>query len=113
MAMGSTGTVNVTPEMINSAKDAIQEYQDTVKTLYSQLEDTMSALIPGNFSGSAADGFKAFYDNNIKAVANTDANDSGVMQIITLMNNIVDGISEAIPAEQGVDESLATENRKN
>lgn len=34
------------------------------------------------------------------------------MQIITLMNNIVDGISEAIPAERGVDESLATENRK-
>lgn len=31
MAMGSTGTVNVTPEMINNAKDAIQEYKDTVK----------------------------------------------------------------------------------
>ena len=87
MAMGNTGTVNVTPEMINNAKDAIQEYKDTVKTLYSQLEDTMSALIPGNFSGSAADGFKYFYDNNIKSV-------------------------EAIPAERGVDESLATENRK-
>ena len=25
MAMGNTGTVNVTPEMINNAKDAIQE----------------------------------------------------------------------------------------
>ena len=55
MAMGNTGTVNVTPEMINNAKDAIQEYKDTVKTLYSQLEDTMSALIPGNFSENAAD----------------------------------------------------------
>ena len=78
MAMGSTGTVNVTPEMINSATSAIEEYETTVKTLYSQLEDTMSALIPGNFSGSAADGFKAFYDNNIKAVANTDDKESGV-----------------------------------
>ncbi len=113
MAMGSTGTVNVTPEMINSATSAIEEYETTVKTLYSQLEDTMSALIPGNFSGSAADGFKAFYDNNIKAVANTDDKESGVMQIITLMKNIVDGISEAIPADNGVDESLAAENRKN
>ena len=113
MAMGSTGTVNVTPEMINSATSAIEEYEATVKTLYSQLEDTMSALIPGNFSGSAADGFKVFYDNNIKAVANTDDKESGVMQIITLMKNIVDGISEAIPADNGVDESLAAENRKN
>ena len=26
MAMGNTGTVNVTPEMINNAKDAIQGY---------------------------------------------------------------------------------------
>ena len=113
MAMGSTGTVNVTPEMINSATSAIEEYETTVKTLYSQLEDTMSALIPGNFSGRAADGFKVFYDNNIKAVANTDDKESGVMQIITLMKNIVDGISEAIPADNGVDESLAAENRKN
>ena len=54
-----------------------------------------------------------FYDNNIKAVANTDDKESGVMQIITLMKNIVDGISEAIPADNGVDESLAAENRKN
>lgn len=113
MAMGNTGTINVTPEMISNAKNAIAEYEDTVKSLYSQLEETMGSLIPGNFSGSAADGFKYFYDNSIKPVANTDANDSGVMQIITLMNNILDGISEAIPAEQGVDESLAEENKKN
>lgn len=113
MAMGETGTVNVTPEMINNAKNAIQEYQDTVKNLYSQLENTMTALIPGNFSGSAAEGFHDFYDDNMRPVANTEDSSSGVMQIITLLNNIVDGISEAIPAEQGVDESLAAENRKN
>lgn len=113
MSMGSTGTINVTPEMISSAKDAIQEYEDAVKSLYAQLEETMNSLIPGNFSGSAADGFKYFYENNIKTVANTDDSSSGVMQIITLMNDIADGISEAIPAEQGVDESLAEENKKN
>ena len=42
MAMGSTGTVNVTPEMINSAISAIEEYETTVKSLYSNLESTMS-----------------------------------------------------------------------
>ena len=62
MAMGSTGTVNVTPEMINSAISAIEEYETTVKSLYSNLESTMSELIPGNFSGSAAQGFKQFFD---------------------------------------------------
>ncbi len=112
MAMGSTGTVNVTPGMIDNAKAAIEEYQNTVKALFSQMEDTMSALIPGNFSGSAAEGFKDFYNNNIKPVINTDDTASGVMQIISLLNNIVEGISQAIPAEQGIDEALAAENRK-
>ena len=45
MAMGNTGTVNVTPEMINNAKDAIQEYKDTVKTLYSQLEEVRQTAL--------------------------------------------------------------------
>lgn len=54
MAMGSTGTVNVTPEMIRSALSAINQYETTVKSLYSKLDSTMSELIPGNFSGSAA-----------------------------------------------------------
>lgn len=113
MAMGSTGTVNVTPEMINNAKNAIQEYQDTAGALLGQMEETVSALIPGNFSGSAAEGFKAFFNGTIMKVIDTKDGNSGVMQIITLLNSIVDGISEAIPAEQGVDESLAVENRKN
>lgn len=61
MAMGSTGTVNVTPEMIRSALSAINQYETTVKSLYSKLDSTMSELIPGNFSGSAAQGFKAVF----------------------------------------------------
>lgn len=60
MAMGSTGTVNVTPDMIKSALSAIEEYENTVKLLFSTLSSTMSELIPGNFSGNAAQGFRKF-----------------------------------------------------
>lgn len=45
MAMGSTGTVNVTPDMIKSALSAIEEYENTVKLLFSTLSSTMSELI--------------------------------------------------------------------
>lgn len=112
MAMGENGTICVTPEMISNAKNVIQEYQDTVNNLYSQLEDTMTALLTKSFTGSAADGFNDFYKNKIRNVVSTDNNNSGIMQIIAVLNSIIDGISEAIPAEQGVDEALAAENRK-
>ena len=104
MAMGSTGTVNITPEMIKSALSAIEEYETTVKSLYSTLSSTMSELIPGNFSGSAAQGFK---------LANANDESTGVSQIIKLLKEIVNGISDAIPEEnKGLDDQLAEQNTK-
>ena len=106
MAMGSTGTVNVTPEMIRSALSAINQYETTVKSLYSKLDSTMSELIPGNFSGSAAQGFKQFFDENI-------TESTGVSQIIKLLREIVNGISDAIPKDgDGLDDQLAEQNTK-
>ena len=111
MAMGSTGTVNVTPEMINSAISAIEEYETTVKSLYSNLESTMSELIPGNFSGSAAQGFKQFFDENITKLADANDESTAVAQIIKLLKEIVNGISDAIPKDNdGLDDQLAEQN---
>lgn len=113
MAMGSTGTVNITPEMIKSALSAIEEYETTVKSLYSTLSSTMSELIPGNFSGSAAQGFKQFFDDNITKLANANDESTGVSQIIKLLKEIVNGISDAIPKEtDGLDDQLAEQNTK-
>ena len=44
MAMGSTGTVNVTPEMIRSALSAINQYETTVKSLYSKLDSRVGTV---------------------------------------------------------------------
>lgn len=113
MAMGSTGTVNVTPEMIKSALSAINQYEATVKSLYSKLESTMSELIPGNFSGNAAQGFRQFFDDNIAKLADTNDESAGVSQIIKLLREIVNGISDAIPEDdKGLDDQLAAENTK-
>lgn len=113
MAMGSTGTVNVTPEMIRSALSAINQYETTVKSLYSKLYSTMSELIPGNFSGSAAQGFKQFFDENITKLADANDESTGVSQIIKLLREIVNGISDAIPKDgDGLDDQLAEQNTK-
>ena len=113
MAMGSTGTVNVTPEMINSAISAIEEYETTVKSLYSNLESTMSELLPGNFSGSAAQGFNQFFDENITKLADANDESTAVAQIIKLLKEIVNGISDAIPKDNdGLDDQLAEQNTK-
>ena len=64
--MGSTGTVNITHAMMDAAKQAISDYQATITGINGELQSEIDGLIPGNFSGSAANGFKAFYDTNIQ-----------------------------------------------
>lgn len=111
MAMGTTGTVNITPEMISAAKSAVEEYESTVQGLYSRLDTVVSNLIPGSFSGSAANGFQTFYTNQIMPVVNTSDQNSAIMGIIKLLKDILDGIDKAIPKDtDGLDDQLGTQN---
>ena len=48
MAMGSTGTVNITPEMISAALSAVEEYESATDNLYTRLDTVVSNLIPGS-----------------------------------------------------------------
>lgn len=106
MAMGSTGTVNITPEMLRNALSVIEDYQTKTNNLHTQLNDTVSTLIPGNFSGNAADGFKFFYDNKIEPVVG-----EGLTGLITALHDIVEGTLEAIPDTDGLDDQLADGNK--
>lgn len=111
MAMGTTGTVNITPEMISAAKSAVEDYESTVQGLYSRLDSVVSNLIPGSFSGSAANGFQTFYTNSILPVVNTSEETSAIMGIIKLLKDILDGINNAIPKDtDGLDDQLGTQN---
>lgn len=107
MAMGSTGTVNITPEMLRNALNVIEEYQTKTTNLHNQLSDTVNTLIPADFSGSAADGFKDFYTNKIEPAVG-----EGLTQLIKALHDIVQGTLEAIPDTNGLDDQLGEENRK-
>lgn len=107
MAMGNTGTVNITPEMMKNALSAIEDYRTATNSIYEKLNGTVTGLIPSNFSGSAAQGFSDFFTDKITPVA-TD----GLKNMLDALQSICQGTLEAIPDANGVDEQLGAENKK-
>lgn len=108
MAMGTTGTVNITPEMMTNALAVIQDFRDQTTNLHTQLSDEVTNLIPGSFSGSAADGFKNFFDNKIEPVVG-----DGLTKLLDALRDICQGTLDAIPAaEQGLDDQLGAGNKQ-
>lgn len=106
MAMGSTGIVNMSPDMLKNAQRIIEEYKTTVEGLAVEVDEAMTALIPGQFSGSAADGMTHFYENEVVPSITTNLN-----ELLDNLHRIAGAILAAIPDVQGVDDQLGEENR--
>lgn len=106
MSMGSTGTVNMTPEMLRNALSVIDDYQKTLEDLHDQVDAVVAELIPANFSGNAAEGFKYFYSEKIEP-----ATGNGATQLLEALRSMVEGILSAIPDAEGLDDQLADENK--
>lgn len=105
--MGTTGTVNISKSMMESAVQAINDYQTAINGLNGRLQAEVDGLIPSSFSGSAAQGFKAFYDNNI--VPNVGEN---LSKMLEALKGICDSVKAQIPGdEQGVDDQLGQGNQ--
>lgn len=103
--MGKTGTVNVTPEMMEAALKAIESYRSTTDTLYTNVSGEVTNLTESDFTGSASKGFENFYTNNVeKAIG------KGLTDILTTLEEICKSIKSGIPDIEGVDEQLATAN---
>ncbi|AEV67543.1 WXG100 family type VII secretion target [Acetivibrio clariflavus] len=107
MAMGSTGTVNMTPEMLRNALSVIEEYRANTNNLHTQLSETISTLLSTSFSGSAADGFKYFYDNSIEPAIG-----EGLTKLLDTLKQIVEETLKAIPDVGGLDDQLGEGNRQ-
>jgi hypothetical protein len=107
MSMGTTGTVNITPEMLHSALNAISEYETKVNSIKSKLDNTFSQLYPGNFSGNAAEGFRSFNENKIQPLIG-----EGLTGMIKALREMCEGILKAIPDTDGIDDRLGIENSK-
>lgn len=107
MAMGSTGTVNITPEMMKNALTVIEDYRTQTGTLHTQLSDEVTNLLTESFSGSAADGFKVFYTEKIEPTVG-----EGLTGLLDALRDICQGTLDAIPETDGLDDQLGDGNKK-
>lgn len=107
MAMGQTGTINCTPEMLTSALSAIDTYRETTTSLHEKLTGEVTGLIPGSFSGSAAEGFNYFFTNQIEPAVG-----QSLTGLLDALQQMCQGILDGIPGDEGVDEQLGDANRK-
>lgn len=107
MAMGSTGTVNITAKMMNDIKGAVSDYRGKASSLSEQLESEVNGLVGSNFVGEAANGFKDFYTKNI-----VPANGEGLDNLLKAIDDIAQGALDAIPGGNGLDDQLAEGNRQ-
>lgn len=107
MAMGTTGTVNITPEMMKNALKVIEDYRKDTGNLHTQLGDTVTTLLSSSFSGNAADGFKTFYDKNIEPAVG-----EGLTKLLDALQQIVEETLKAIPDIDGLDDQLAEGNKQ-
>ena len=102
MAMGSTGTVNMSVQMFKDIVTAVEEYEGKAKAYKEELEGIISGLVGKDFTGSAATGFQNFYTSKIEP-----ANGQGLTDLMTAIKDIADAAMNAIPGETGLDEQLA------
>lgn len=107
MSMGSTGTVNMTAKMISDIKAAVEEYRSKTNSLAESLDGEVNGLIPANFSGAAADGFKLFYTNNITPVIGEN-----LTSLLDTIDEIAQGILDGIPGASGIDDQLGEGNQQ-
>lgn len=107
MAMGTTGTVNITQKMMTDIKDAVSEYRSKAQANSDKLDGEVNGLIPANFSGAAAEGYKAFYDKNI-----VPATGEGLTNLLKAIDDIAQGALDAIPGGNGLDDQLAEGNNQ-
>jgi len=112
MAMGSTGTVNVSAKMIEDIKNAVADYRGKANTLAGQLDSEVNGLIPSSFEGSAATGFKAFYEKTFTSEDGVNPGLENLLKAIDGEEGIAQGILSAIPGGEGVDEKLAEGNNQ-
>jgi uncharacterized protein YukE len=105
--MGQNGTINITPEMMDEAIKAITTYRTSAESLHSNIQTEVETLTASDFTGSASNGFKSFYEEKIHPVTGEALN-----QLLQALEDICKSIKAAIPDTEGVDEQLGTANNQ-
>ena len=106
MAMGSTGTVNMTAQMFKDMITAVEEYKKTTDSLKEALDGQVTGLVGTDFVGAAANGWQSFYNANI-----VPANGEGLDSLTKAITDIAQSCMDAIPGGNGLDDQLGEGNQ--
>ena len=105
--MGSTGTVNLTVQMMDDLIAAIDEYTSSVSSINTKVQNEIDGLIPSSFSGAAAEGFKQFYTTSVEPVIGQSTTD-----LMENLKTFASTVKSSIPgATDGVDDQLGEGNK--
>lgn len=111
MAMGSTGRVVLSDEM-QKAKAVCADFRATVTTFSSDLESTVNSLLSAGFQGDAADGFKEFYEKNVRTFLDAGGTfDQFLSMFDKDGEGLFDSIEKALVLGEGLDPKLGENNR--
>ena len=112
MAMGSTGKVVINGEM-QAAKGVCSSFRSEVATFLSDLNSTVDALFASGFQGEAANGFRFFYENNVKAFLDNGGTFDNFMKMFDEEGTgLFDSIEKAlISTNESLDPSLGENNK--
>ncbi len=112
MAMGSTGKVIINDEM-QKAKGVCSNFRGTVASFLNDLDSTVSTLLSSGFQGEAANGFKEFYEKNVKAFLDTNGTFDKYMAMFDKEGDgLFDSIEKAlISTQESLDPALGQNNR--
>jgi len=112
MAMGSTGKVVINDEM-QKAKGVCSDFRGTVASFLSDLDSTVNTLLSSGFQGEAADGFREFYEKNVKAFLDAGGTfDQYLAMFDKEGDGLFDSIEKAlISTQESLDPALGQNNR--
>ena len=111
MAMGSTSRVVISDEM-QKAKSECQAFRGQVKTFLEELDGPVNTLLSSGFQGEAADGFREFYEKNVKAfLSDGGAFDQYMSMFDKESDGLFDAIEKTLIGGEGLDPALGENNR--
>ena len=98
----------LTHAIISGAKGAVDTYVTTANGLYEELSGVITALTGANFNGDAAEGYKAFFTNQVTPALTenlTAPSESLMASIKTILESIETQLLDTVDPKMGENNS--------
>ena len=102
-------TTNLTVEIIENAKRAVDQYVTTTTGLFNDLKSAVDKLRASGFIGAASDGFETFFSNTLTPALTTNLTDTS-SSLTKTVKDILTSIQEQLIGNVDTQLGNANEN---